>query len=82
MTLSDIGVLGLFVLGVLIAILKLKKSPRIDPSEVPKIIEEAKLHVSEGREEQAIELLELALKYHKNSPKLAHELQRLQGGRT
>lgn len=60
MSLSDIGTLGLLALGVLIIVLKWK-SPRLDPSEIPKIFEEADLHVREGRKEQAVEPLTLAL---------------------
>ena len=60
MSLSDIGILGLLALGVLIIVLKWK-SPRLDPSEIPKIFEEADLHVREGRKEQAVEPLTLAL---------------------
>jgi hypothetical protein len=76
MSLSDIGIFGLFALGVLIMILKWK-SPRLDPSEIPRIIEEADMHARGGRKEQAIELLELALKYHVNNPKLADKLDKL-----
>ena len=77
MDLSDIGILGLFALGMLIIILKWRKSPRMDPSEIPKILEEADKHVREGRKGQAIELLTLALKYHGDNPKLASKLRTL-----
>ena len=76
MDLSDIGILGLFALGLLLIIMKWK-SPRLDPSEIPKILEEADMYVREGRKEQAIELLTLALRHHVNNPKLASKLQRL-----
>ena len=47
MSLSDIGIFGLFALGVLIIILKWKP-PRFDPSEIPKILSDRQGERSAG----------------------------------
>ena len=46
MNLSDIAIAGLFILGLLIVLVKWRsKTSRVDPSEVPKILAEADMHV-------------------------------------
>lgn len=78
MSLSDIAIAGLFILGLLIILMKLRSKPtRVDPGEIPKILAEADTHVREGRQWQAIELLELALKHHVDDRQLAAKLQLL-----
>ena len=73
MLLSDIVMLGLFLLAVLITFLR-SRPQRVNPAEIPKILEEADRHVREGRKWQAVELLELALKYRLNDERLAEPL--------
>ena len=80
LSLEDLGLLGLFLIGVYVMLRRLRPS-RPDPTEVSQIIEEAELHVREGRREQALELLELALKHHQHHPKLAEQLQALRDQR-
>ncbi len=78
MNLSDIAIAGLFILGLLIVLVKWRsKTSRVDPSEVPKILAEADMHVREGRQWQAIELLELALKHHVDDRRLTAKLRLL-----
>ncbi len=73
---GDVAI-GLLLVGTLVWMLMRRNSQRLDPNEVPKILEEAERHVREGRQDAAIELLELASKHHVNHPKLSERLKQL-----
>ena len=73
---NDVAV-GLLLVGILLVVLMRRSNQRLDPNEVTEILEEAERHVREGREDAAIELLELASRHHLNHPKLAERLKKL-----
>jgi len=76
--LSDIGLFGLFAIGVFMAYrIWRSPSPRLDPGEVPRILGDADERVRAGKPDEAIELLELALKYHVGNAGLSAKLQEL-----
>ena len=78
MSLSDIAIAAFFIVVLLIMLVRLRsKPPRVDPSEIPKILAEVDMHVREGRQWQAIELLELALQHHVGNRQLTAKLQML-----
>ena len=78
MSLSDIAIAALFILGLLIMLVKLRSKPsQVDPHEIPRILAEADMHISEGRQWQAIELLELALRHHVGERQLTAKLRML-----
>ena len=78
MDLSDIGLFGLFAIGIFMAYrIWRSPSPRLDPGEVPRILDDAEAQVRAGNREEAIELLELALKHHVGNAGLSAKLREL-----
>lgn len=76
MEFSEDVLLGVFAIIVLLSFLR-SKSPRLDPSEVPRIIADAEVRMHAGKPQEAIELLELALRHHVGNPKLKAKLAQL-----